>query len=518
MNTSAFARLETTLDRLPERYSGPGGAAAVLRDGKVVASRTWGWADPQRRIPFTAQTLSLVCSITKQFTCALLLDQFPDPALLDGDVRRMLPGLGQHAPGTLELCHNQSGLRDYWALAMLCGAPVEGVFTFADGQRLIGRARTLHFAPGTSYSYVNQNFRILSDIIEQRTGQPYAELLRRRILDRAGMPHARLNPDTSAVAGGTVGHEGSVEEGFRPAVNRIHWTGDAGVAASLDDMIAWEQFIDATRDDLEGLYNRQSAPQTFRDGSPAPYGFGLNHSPVLGRPASAHGGGLRGWRSFRLRVPSERASVVVLFNHMADARAAALDLIAALLNAPEPAPPAEPGQGWAGRYLEPETGLAVRVEPGADHRLLLHYGPGAETLAVSGPGQASGGLSRLRQAEGGLWLDRLSENRSSRLLPCEGSPAPDVEGAFHAAELDATLTCMAAGGVLYGAFSGDLGEGEMHQLIPFARDIWLLPCPRALDYSAPGDWTIRVERDGGGGVTGLRIGCWLARDVAFARV
>ena len=58
----------------------------------------------------------------------------------------------------------------------------------------------------------------------------------------------------------------------------------------------------------------------------------------------------------------------------------------------------------------------------------------------------------------------------------------------------------------------------MQALQPFGADIWLLPCPRALDSSAPGDWTLRFERDAAGGISGVRVGCWLARDVAFTRV
>ena len=65
--------------------------------------------------------------------------------------------------------------------------------------------------------------------------------------------------------------------GFIPAVNRINWTGDAGIVASLEDMIAWERFIDATRDDAEGLYRRLSVSPSFADGTPAQYGFGLAH-------------------------------------------------------------------------------------------------------------------------------------------------------------------------------------------------------------------------------------------------
>ncbi len=507
------AKLDRAVQGLPDRTPGPGGAVAVLRDGEVLARHSWGWADTERRLRFTPQTMALVCSITKQFTCALLLDQFPDPAALDGDVRQALPNLRQPPPSTRELCHNQSGLRDYWALAMLCGAAVEGRFGPDDAHNLIARTQSLQFAPGTRYSYANQNFRLLSDIIERRTGQLFAEQLRTRILDRAGMPHAMLNPDTSHVVGGGIGYEGSVQDGFRPAVNNIHWTGDAGLAASLDDMIAWERFIDASRDDADGLYNRLSAPQTFRDGAAASYGFGLSHATLLGRAATCHGGGLRGWRSFRAHIAAERVSVVVLFNHMADPREAALGLLAALFDAPA-AVAAMPGEEWHGRYLEPETGLATWLEPSPGGVQQLRFAAQPEPLASVGAALHGTGAHIWRQ-DGEVWMDRPADHIRSPLVRCADVRPMPVEGRFHSHELDADLTCALAGGAMYGAFSGALGEGAMQPLAPFAPDIWLLPCPRALDYGAPGDWTLHFHRDSNGHVTGVRVGCWLARGIDF---
>jgi len=283
--TSLAARLDRALAALPRAYPGPGGAIAVLRDGEVLARHAWGWADAERRIAFTPGTLFRICSITKQFTCALVLDAFPDPSVLDGDVRARLPLLDGHAPGALHLCHNQSGLRDYWAVAMLHGSPAEAPFGDAQAARVVGGTRTLQFAPGTRYSYANQNFRILSGILQDRTGRSFAELLRTRIFDRAGMGSAMLAADTHDMPDGTIGYEGTQATGFRPAVNRVLWTGDAGIGASLDDMIAWERHVDAARDDAHALPSRLSAPVAFSDGTPAPYGFGLNRRAEMGRPA-----------------------------------------------------------------------------------------------------------------------------------------------------------------------------------------------------------------------------------------
>src|SRR3954451_18322068 len=111
MKASLPPRLDRPGQALPRSYPGPGGAVAVLRNGEVLLRHAWGWANAERRIPFTPATLFRMCSITKQFTCAAMLDAFPDPAALDADVASRLPLLEQPPPGALHLCHNQSGLR-----------------------------------------------------------------------------------------------------------------------------------------------------------------------------------------------------------------------------------------------------------------------------------------------------------------------------------------------------------------------------------------------------------------------
>ena len=446
---SVSIRLDQALKQLPRAYPGPGGAVAVLRDGDVLVRHAWGWANAERRIPFTPRTLFRMCSITKQFTCALLLDAFADPTVLDADVRDRLPLLQQAAPGALHLCHNQSGLRDYWAIAMLLGSPVEAPFGDAEAAQVIAAIRSLQFVPGTRYSYVNQNFRLLSDILQQRTGRSFAELLRTRIFDRVGMASAMLAADTRAMPDGTQGYEGTQTAGFRVAENRVLWTGDAGLGASLDDMIAWERHIDATRDDAGSLYRRLSAPVHFTDGAAAAYGFGLVRASELGRAVTGHGGALRGWRSHRLYVPSERVSVVVMFNHLSDAHQAAVDLLAAAFDAPAATPAAVvPAPAWCGAWREPETGLAVRVEAAGDGRVRLRYGHNPEVLHLQQEGSALGSNgTSLRPGPDGLRMQRPAENQSTVLQPCSGLPTMDVAGHYRCAELGAELTVADAGGV-----------------------------------------------------------------------
>ena len=510
--------LDSALAHLPRHFPGPGGAASVLRGGEVLVRHAWGFADAERRIPFTPRSLFRMCSITKQFTCGTALRLFPDLAALDDAVARRLPRLGA-PPTALQLAHNQSGLRDYWAIAMLLGAPATAPFGDRDASRVIGAAAGLQFAPGTSYSYANGNFRLLSDALEDVTGRSFAELLHQHVLEPAGMETAFLAADTAAMPDGTVGYEGSLAIGHRPAENRVIWTGDAGLGASLDDMIAWERSIDASRDDAAGLYRRLAAPVTFRDGTPAEYGFGLGRSVEWGRAATGHGGALRGWRSHRIHFAAERVSVVVMLNHLSDARAAALQLAAALFGEEMRGPDAAlPAPAWLGAYVEPETGLSARIELARPGELRLRYGHGPELLQLRPDGTAGhAGATLAARADGTLRLERPGENRVAVLEPRAGAADPaGLARAWACRDYPgAALDIVDAGGVLHGAFSGPLGQGRMEPLEPIGPDLWLLPCWRALDHTPPGDWTIAVGRDGGGAPAWLTVGCWLARDLRY---
>jgi D-aminopeptidase len=334
------------------------------------------------------------------------------------------------------------------------------------------------------------------------------------------MAGALLAADTRAMPDGTEGYEGAPATGFRAAENRIVWTGDAGLGASLDDMIAWERHIDATRDDPASLYRRLAAPVTFEDGAPAYYGFGLGRGQELGHAVTGHGGALRGWRSYRLHAAGERVSVVVLFNHLANAHDAAIDLLGAVLDVERPPRVSSlPPPAWLGAYVEPQTGLSVRIEAAPEGRVSVRYGHGPMLLDLQPDGTAGDDDARLRPSPTGLWLDLPRDNQTSLLRPAPGEASPDVAGRYRCAELDAELTVADAGGALYGGFSGFLGPGRMELLEPIGPDLWALPMPRALDHTPPGDWTLAFQRDGDAGRPArIEVGCWLARRLIYERI
>ena len=506
------------LDALPKLYPGPGGVAGVMLDGKVIAARAWGYANVDTAQPMTTGTRLPICSITKQFTCQVLLAALGDPAHFDDKVAAFLPQFTGPMPTVKQLCDNQSGLRDYWALTVLQGAFAEQPFRREDALPLIARMKTGHFPPGTQYSYCNCNFRILSEIIEAQTGVALEVLYKQHVWGPARMKTTVLTADTSHPEDGVVGYEGSDATGFFPAENAIYWVGDAGISSSLSDMLAYEAWIDATRDDDTSLYRRASEPPHFVDGKPAAYGYGLAHETIAGLDCIGHGGALRGFRAHRTNARAARLSVVVMFNHEGDAHGAAERLVQAAMGhkTPEAAPLPD---GWDGQWIGP-NGLLTRLQSGRTYAD-LQYAGGAERLTLAADGTLSAPGVVLARGPDGVTLTRPKDNSHAILVPLavlDRADAAEIAGTYHSTELDAALQIVAQGGGVYAQFTGMLGAGRMERMAPAGPDVWTVATRRSMDAPAPGDWTVMVKRDADTNVSGLILGCWLARDIPYQRV
>ena len=124
--------VDRILRTIPYLQCGPGGVAAVLKNGELVAKRAWGYADLDRRIPMNTSMVFPICSISKQMVCLTMISLLRNPTPLmasrkedprqqmDMELRKLLPHLFEQNNASWltikELCHMQSGIRDYWAM------------------------------------------------------------------------------------------------------------------------------------------------------------------------------------------------------------------------------------------------------------------------------------------------------------------------------------------------------------------------------------------------------------------
>lgn len=536
--STELLQAKEALDSVALRYRGPGGAIAVVKDGQLIAQRVWGYADLDQRLSLGSDTQMPICSISKQFICALLLDlqRSPPPAVATkGDILKQLsdqlaellhPDLTEGDGLKLEHLYDmQSGLRDYWAMTTLWGAKPEDEFLMQrDCPPALARTRSTHFKPGSEFSYCNVNFHILGQAIERVTGDSLANLLKERILDPAGMATAFLCPNTAQHPPPCVGYEGDEKSGYVPAVNRMEWAGDAGIVASLTDMISYEKYLDQQFSNPQSWYRTATQLQTYSDGTAAPYHYGLVHSKIDDVDTFGHSGALRGYRIHRSHAPVERLSVVAFLNHEADAEDAVVDVFRSLLKKPKPEyPPVEPSPAWFGSFLDEDSHLAITITKGSTlGELIVNYEGTPESIRLTDP-ITSRSSQIVATIEGDvLKMHRISENRKleARRLAWQDSVLKDnyLKGTYRSDEVDSVFDWSGESGMFYGAFEGYIGRGSVAPMRYLGDDVWAVTCPRGLDAPGPGDWTLVLSRSNDGQVTGFTIGCWLARGIKFVKV
>ncbi|KAF1729511.1 D-aminopeptidase [Beauveria bassiana] len=532
--------VEQVLADLPAKFRGPGGAVAVVKDGELLGEKVWGFADLRKGIPMGNDTVIPICSISKQMTCGLLTDLQlnPTPAMaarsepaaeqLANELAKVLPKeMTQDTGVTLQLlCNNQSGLRDYWALTVLWGAEPEMPFSIErHGPQMLQRLKSFQFEPGTQYSYANTNFYILSRVMENVTGQTLSDLLNERIFAPAGMKTAFLCADTSKHPPPCVGYEGTETLGFYPGDNRIEWAGDAGIVASLSDMVAYEKYVDKNRENDQNWYGLNSKKQQFKDGSPSDYGYGLSQHTIGDVTLVGHGGALRGYRLTRIYVPRARLSVVALLNEEHAKAGTVCDHVVERLLGVQAVKfsGVEPASAFIGTYLDPESDLAVTIGKGeAEGKLAFgYYRSAVDITPVEANKAVSIDVTALLDGDV-LNITVPKDNRKFRAhrVPVAKPNAKysDLHGKFECAEIDSVFHCSGTDGMLYGSFDGFLGKGPIHLIRPLAEDVFALACPRAMDSSPPGDWTVVARRDDSGRIVRVTIGCWLARKLEYIRV
>ncbi|HEY0550336.1 MAG TPA: serine hydrolase domain-containing protein [Verrucomicrobiae bacterium] len=188
----------------------PGGALAVVKDGRLVYARGYGWADRDAKIPVKADSLFRIASVTKPLTAAavmklveeekLALDtkafpllnmqpavmsfRDPEPRLRDITIRQLL----QHTGGwDRDKSFDPMFRSERIATATNSPRPATAVNVIR-----YMLSRELDFDPGTRYAYSNYGYCVLGRLIEKLSGQTYEEFVRKTILAPIGINQMRI--------------------------------------------------------------------------------------------------------------------------------------------------------------------------------------------------------------------------------------------------------------------------------------------------------------------------------------
>lgn len=283
---------------------------AVFRGDRVLWSKGYGWADIDKQIPATAETIGRTGSITKSFTAVVMAQLVERGVLaLDQPVVEHLPEFAQiqngfadapaitfrmlasHTGGLIrepELEGAASGSIDQWEEKILASIP----------------KTRCQSAPGTEYSYSNIGSGILGLTCSRAAEVPFIQLVQDQILTPLGMESSTFmirDPDhvrrlsvgyakdrrTGAVSADRATREHS-GRGYKVPNGGLYSTvGDlAKFAAAMMGESSVEILSAATRDEML----RPQAPAEA-------YGLGFQVREADGLWMVGHGGSVAGYNA-----------------------------------------------------------------------------------------------------------------------------------------------------------------------------------------------------------------------------
>jgi N-acyl-D-amino-acid deacylase len=206
----ALAPFDRLMTSFLEKHQLPGAALAVAKDGRLVYSRGFGWADRDRREPVRPRSLFRIASVSKPITAVavLRLVEQGKVRLRDRvfDVLQLRPPRGGKVPfderwrqvTVLHLLQHTGGWdRDRSFDPMFVSPDIVAELKVPpparpdDIIRYMLR-RPLDFDPGSKEVYSNFGYCLLGRVVEKVSGQGYEEYVRHEVLAPLGATGMRL--------------------------------------------------------------------------------------------------------------------------------------------------------------------------------------------------------------------------------------------------------------------------------------------------------------------------------------
>ncbi|MDD7942611.1 serine hydrolase [Actinomycetospora lutea] len=344
-------------DALP-KTGVPGTAVAITRGTDVV--HLAGFGTDSRGAPITPDTRFRIASLSKTFTATAVLQLAAAGRVdLDAPVRRYLPDftLADRALSARitvrHLLHQTSGIADTAFPAV----------TDDDGdlRRRVASLRTATPAnePGAAFHYADPNYQVLALLIEDITGEPWADHLGRHLFAPLGMTRTDATAATTTTTGAGAGApdlpDGHVLVFDRP-VARPELTGllagSGGVVSTARDVARW-LIAQSTGEGPAMPPGSRALLQTPPLGSTYAMGWQVvtpdvtpDATPEQGPRRIEHTGVLSTFSAVQVLLPDSGYAFALLFDAnsaLADTAGLTTGLATLLAGTGEPAPPRSTG-------------------------------------------------------------------------------------------------------------------------------------------------------------------------------
>jgi CubicO group peptidase (beta-lactamase class C family) len=309
------ARVDAYLSRLvPYGFSG---AVLVAKDGQVILEKGYGFANRETRQPYTADTVSCIGSVTKQFTAAAILKLEMEGKLTTSDpISKYLPGVPPDKAGITihHLLTHTAGIS-----GDLGGSDEEPIGRDALVAKVL--AAPLAARPGERFEYSNEGYSLAAAIVERASGTGYETYLRGHVLLPAGLKDTGYQAPDWPLARIAIGYtqEGRpwgrvYKNGWLPDGPGWYLRGNGGIQSTLGDLYRWHLALEAgTVLSADAVKKFQTGHVTSMGGERYAYGWGVQTTRRGSKVVTHNGGNGFIFTDFR-RYLDEKVVIIAMSN------------------------------------------------------------------------------------------------------------------------------------------------------------------------------------------------------------
>jgi CubicO group peptidase (beta-lactamase class C family) len=334
VSDATFSKFSTTLTDEVNAYQVPGGAVAVVKDGKIVYSSAFGQRNTKTKKAFTTDTVFRIGAGSESFTSMMVAAQVDEGLFTwDTPVVNIYPGF-KLADAALtqsvtvrQLLDMGTGLgtnpiqlySDLWSAKYLLGdltnlAPVQnsGKTTFVYNPELFASAAYLgQLSQKTSLANLEKGF---------------AAEIKKRVFTPIGMKNTAVCDDPAKVSGNSAisyGYylpKGTLQLAAMPGAQARAGAPALGICSNLTDMANYliVQLNDGTVPGGAKVASAENLAETKKplsiiDASTA-YGMGWMTGNLQGSPALYRSGSMDSFKTEMVLIPQDKLGILVVAN------------------------------------------------------------------------------------------------------------------------------------------------------------------------------------------------------------
>ncbi len=319
---SKSEKIDDLLTRFHE-YDLFNGSALVAENGAVIFKKGYGEAVKEWDVKNSPDTKFRIGSISKQFTATIIMQLVEQGKIsLDAKITDYLDDYRKDTGDRVSIHHlltHTSGIPSYTGIPNVWRDSLRNHY---EQSYFIKKFHSgdLEFEPGEKFVYNNTGYYLLAVIAEKVTGEPFGELLRKRIFEPVGMKNTGSEDDEKIIYKMANGYMKTGNEFVKdPYMYMPNAMGAGHMYSTVEDLYKWDQAL--YKDEILSAESKKKMFTPFL--SNYGYGWGISKISVTLEGDSttliSHTGGINGFNTLIGRLVDDK-NLIVIFNNTGTAR------------------------------------------------------------------------------------------------------------------------------------------------------------------------------------------------------